>query len=852
MQVYDLGAITRTFLLGGTSLALCICAIQLQAAEIKDDVTVLKTVVVTGQRSTGQRTVLSSSSPIDVLTEEALRNTGKQNLKDALVAVAPSFAHSPGGARGQQGAAVKTAGLRGLGPGETLVLINGKRRHGMALTFIPGRPQSGQSPTDLDMIPTSAVARVEVLRDGASAQYGSDAIAGVINVILKSNADGGSASISYGQNAEGVGDIDNHGKNKHAMLNHGFSLGEEGFLNLSAELDDTDSWNAFGPEARDIYYKLPNGARDPREEGDRYRQLNGGPESQKGSLAFNLRAPTGTVEIYSFGTYTQRESAGPGAYRGANSAQNLIEIYPDGYLPMNVIDEDDAQIVFGGAGEVGAGWNGDLSTSLAQNDARFTHKNSLSPSFGNASINNPVFGYTSVPTELNLGRLTFDQWTNNLDFGKDVDTGWFDAPLGVSVGFEYRREQLQVQEGEYASYADGGYTFPAGHPRARQRPSPGASGTGGYSPDQAFDASRNIRAAYVDISQKFHDRLELGLAGRFETYSDVGDATSAKLSARYEFTERYAARTTFSTGFKAPTLQQLHYSQSSATWGVLATTGQQGVNSNVYTNPANPFAEAMGSQPLSPEESTNISFGFTGQVSNNFDFTIDFYQIDLKDRIGYQTSGNSLVTSRVLADAGLISVQNGWDYTVSYLANGVDTRTRGVDLVLNYHSNLGRFGNIKWTLLSAQNNTEITWTRPVPEYLQGVLTQSDFFSRSSLGIYTDLEPANKTFLTANWTLGGFYARPTLKHYTSVVSKSDESPTRDHLVDAAWITDLEFGYDLSNGVQISVGGNNIFGKRPEGTNAAQQPFNSQLNPSYAVFSPYGAAGAFFYTRLSYFY
>lgn len=207
-----------------------LCATDAGAAEADDGAAANAsddTVVVTGQRSAGRRTVLDTSAPIDVLPNDILINTGKQNLKDALVAVAPSFAHSPGGARGQQGAAVKTAGLRGLGPGETLVLINGKRRHGMALTFIPGRPQSGQSPTDLDMIPTSAVQRVEILRDGASAQYGSDAIAGVINVILKSNVDGGEASIAYGQNSEGVGSIDNMGRNRRAMYSHGLSLGRE-------------------------------------------------------------------------------------------------------------------------------------------------------------------------------------------------------------------------------------------------------------------------------------------------------------------------------------------------------------------------------------------------------------------------------------------------------------------------------------------------------------------------------------------------------------------------------------------------------------------------------------------------
>lgn len=616
---------------------------------------------------------------------------------------------------------------------------------------------------------------------------------------------------------------------------------------MSAEIDDTESWNGFGPEARDIYYRLPGNVRDPREDGDRHRQLNGGPASEKKSLAYNLGLPLGRLDLSSFATYTERLSEGPGAYRGANSAQNLVEIYPDGYMPVNVIDEDDFQVSFGLAGDVANDWTWNASTSFSENEANFNHHNSLAPSFGNASPDNPIHGYTSVPTQLYIGQLTFNQWTTNVDFAGELSLGNLPTPLGASFGFEYRAEDLVVSAGEYPSYADGGYTFPVGHPRAGQRPSPGASGTGGYSPDQEVDQSRSVKAVYVDFTQQFTDRLELGLAGRFETYDDVGDSSSAKISGRYTLSDRYALRATVSNGFKAPTLQQLHYSQASATWGVLSTTGIQGINANVYSNPGHPFAVAMGSAPLSPQESTNVSFGLTGRVRSNFDFSIDVYQIDLRDRIVYQSSGDSRVTSRILADAGLIDIQDGWAYTVSYLANGVDTKTRGADLVLNYSSDFGRFGTVKWSVLSAQNRTELTRIRSVPEHLEGLITQDDFFSRNSLGVYTDLEPRNKTFLSADWRIGNLEVRPTLKHYTKVVTVSDEGPERDHVVNAAWITDLEVTYTWSGNKRLSIGGTNISGKRPEGSPPAQVPFNSQLAPNYAIFSPYGAWGAFFYTR-----
>jgi len=729
--------------------------------------------------------------------------------------------------------------------------VNGKRRHGMALSFLFGQ-QGSQSPVDLDLIPTSAVERIEILRDGAAAQYGSDAIAGVINIILKANDHGGYASATYGQNGDQMGSIDDLGRTRRGLFNQGFQVGESGALSLSAELDDIDSYNAIGKQKGSMYFPLASGAPDPRENGDRYRQLNGGPSSSKQVFSYNFELPLENgLKPYSFSTYAHREAAGPGAYRTATSQQNLVSIYPDGYLNSNVVEEDDFQSVFGVTGEDWHGWRWDASSSYGRNHARLRNENSLAPSFGNASASNPIAGYTAPPTDLYNGGVIFSQWTNNFDVSRSIDTGVFDAPLSASFGVEYRDERFQELAGEYASYADGGYTYPAGSPLAGLRPNPGGSGTGGFSPEREVDESRNNKSFYADFSQRLTKRWEVGLAGRYEKYSDVGDTISGKLSTRYEFIDNYAVRATINNGFRAPSLQQQYFSQSSPIWGINQLTGVKGIINQIYTNPSDPVAKALGAKDLKPEKSTNFSIGLTGQPTANLDFSLDLYQIDIRDRIILQSRLQGARVTQILADAGLISPSAGNSYQVSYVSNGIDTRTRGADLVVNYRTDYGPFGKVKWSLLSAQNETKITKVASVPGALSGALSQSDFFPRENHGYYTSENPRNKTSLVAAWTLDKWDVTATAKRYSQVTTVNASDASRDTVIKPAWVADLDIGYTFGDSLRVSAGGTNIFGRRPQKDSLAQQAFDSQED-TYSAYAPYGNNGAFYYTKLEYFW
>ncbi|MET0207649.1 MAG: TonB-dependent receptor, partial [Burkholderiaceae bacterium] len=615
------------------------------------------------------------------------------------------------------------------------------------------------------------------------------------------------------------------------------------------EVESTKSWNISGPRKGNIYYRLPDGSRDPREQGDRYRQINGNPEVDKQVVSYDLSYPIADLEFVSFGTFGHRDAIGAVNFRDATSTQNLLEVYPDGFLPRYGIEENDFQVLAGVKGAIATDWDWSLDTSFSRNHSKIRLEDALSASFGNATPENPINGYTAPPTELYNGGFDYRQWVTDLDVKGNLATGWSDTPLGVAFGAEFRKEWFQQLQGEYASWADGGYVFPAGHPRAGGRPSPGGAGTQGYGPDAVVDVSRNVAAAYVDVEQAI-GKLELGAALRFENYSDVGDALAGKLSARYNFTERYGVRATFNNSFKAPTLQQQYFTHANEVWGTLSISGQQGITNTFVSGPFTPFAAALGAEALKPQKSNNISVGFTGTPTDNLDFSIDVYQIGIQDRLVLQESGQVGETARILANAGLIDPQGNYEYVVRYTSNGIDTRTRGADLVVNYTTEFGRFGQVKWTLLNAYNETSITGMRVVPAAFQDVISPGNFFSRSALGLYTAAKPKNSTFLTADWSIDRWDARATAKRYSKVRELHNTSPARDHVISAAWVADLDIGFRINERLRASAGGTNIFGRRPEGVSAAQEPFEANASPTYGYFAPYGAWGAFFYGKLEY--
>jgi iron complex outermembrane receptor protein len=785
-------------------------------------------VVVTGARGAA-RSIAQSLSPIDVVDAKELAATGKQNLRDALATLYPSYSNTPG-FKGQTGIAVATATLRGLDANSVLVLVNGKRRHRTPLIV------SGQSPTDLDLIPMSAIDHVEILRDGAAAQYGSDAISGVINIILKSNGQGGSAGYLYGQYGHTVGDFEGKGKTNNLLLNQGFELGQDGgFISFSLSADAHRATNAQGPipTATRLYFGT-----DPRETSlSRYKMILGKPAGETYDIGYNAELPlTPDLTLYSYATAAKRRSQGWGYYRPANSPQNYVDVYPDGFIPKFQTRENDYQAVFGVRGKDVLGWDWDLSTSYGRDNADIYTLESLNGSLGPAFQNQHDF-YD--------GALEASEWVTNLDFTRRVDTGWFDKPLSVAIGYEHRLDRFKQKQGEYASYANGGYVFPAGHPLAGQRPNSGASGMAGFSPEVTGSYARTNDALYADFSQSFTPRWSGAAAARYERYDDFGYVRSGKLSTHYEITDALALRATLSNGFSAPTLQQQYYTTRVGGYTTDPLTGQLR-QSFALSAPANSVvATALGARALEPQRSVNHSIGLVYKPSRTTNISLDAYQIAIRNRIISTPTLQGTTVNNILNAAGLASAAIT---SVTYFTNAASTRTRGVDLVIDHRSTLPQgWGKIDWIFTSNQNSTEIRSLAGVP----AILANSGIaYNRATTSALTENYPKNISSLTALWKVGRFDLTLKETRYAKTKNASAIAAARDEVVDAAFITNLNLGYAFNDRTRISVGADNLFDKRPNELNAEAKKYFAipVTSPSYSWYSPYGIDGGYYYARV----
>jgi iron complex outermembrane receptor protein len=784
----------------------------------------VESVVITLGVRGSQRTVADSPAPIDVISGKQLAETGRADLKEALSQLLPSFTYST-----VTGVAHNTIFRpltnRGLGGAYTLVLVDGKRRHNSAMLSSSGQDNSGANPVDLDLIAISAVDHIEVLKDGAAAQYGSDAIAGVINVVLKSSASGGGAYASLGKLYAGDGAVGKVG------IDHGFALGTNGgfaHLSLDARSQQRATWN--NPATGTLYFPLAGGAPDPREASwNHVGQLNGNPKLNAVNAALNAQLPLGGVTAYAQATASVRKAAMYNFLRRPNTVNDIPEIFPDGFFPILNIAETDYQAVLGGRGTA-AGWGYDLSTAFSRDHVKGSSDLTLNPSLG-----------PTGPTRFDkLYVNVFTQWTNNLDLTRAVDVG-LHAPLQVSLGAEHRFEAYEIEAGDALATANGGYRFASG-PLAGQYASIGAQAVTTASVEDAGKVNRDSVAAYVETSLDVSDKLFLAAAGRVEHYDDsAGDTVSGKLTARYDVTSNFAFRGTISNGFRAPSLPQLIYSQTDNR--VQAASDGTPVTTKVKVARVNsPLAIALGSEPLKPEKSVNYSLGFTFR-HDNLTLTADAYQIAIKDRITKTSSLYGPAVSALLVSQGFDG--NQW---VQYYTNAIDTRTRGLDVVADYRQSLADLGSIRWTLGFAWNKTKITDIAANPSELADLGPNAGGnlvrFSRSAQGNLTELFPKTKLALGADWTRGPFSAGLRTTRYGKVATIAD-LPVGDRWFGAKWITDLSLSADLNAHLKLTVGAENLFDVRPS-ANAIPDTAGSALYGS----APFSPQGGFYYSRLSY--
>ena len=821
--------------------------VQAQTSSSDDEATTLNTVVVTGSRL--KRSAGDSTAPIDVIGEKELQQLGVATATEALNLLLPSF-NLPAAAGQDQSAIVRAANLRGLNGDQTLVLVNGKRRHNSAVVNTYSNINRGSEPVDLDMIPISAIDHIEVLRDGASAQYGSDAIAGVINIILKKDASGGSLTTKSGLYGWKDGFTNQEG------ANIGYGLGNGGYINFAGDFflqrHTNRSVDAEGP----FYYPLPNGDPDPREATtDKRKVVDGLPDTRKYSFSYNMGMPLSQgISLYSFSTYAMRHGVGYENFRWASnvtgyrdpsacpsgtgpSSNPYCQPWPDGFEPNEVIDEVDFQSVVGIKGNDLLGWHWDLSSSYGKDDASISVTNSINSSLGAYS-----------QREFYDGSWIFTQLTNNLDLTREFEIG-LAKPLAISFGAEYRNESYTVKPGEYASYAstDTAVITPSGDTAV---PNAGAQSYSGFKPEDSGHDYRDNYAAYVDFETSPLPKWDVGIAGRYEYYNDAGNTTTGKLSTRYQLIKPLAIRGTISNGFRAPAVAQGLLSSSSTFFAYNATLGQVVGFDSALVQPDSAIGRALGAQPLKPETSTNYSIGLVATPTRNLDMTLDLYRIYVRNRIA--------ITGFISEDAypgvgALIAAAGGNpDGSYQYFTNAISTRTQGLDFVANYRTHFGEYGMVRWTASGNWNQTTIQSVKANPSEVSAVAT-TPLFDAPSQSYLTVATPRNKIMLGGTYLKGPFDVNLNFIRFGHVTDESSYPIVET--VPARWITNLSASVRIREKFTVGIGADNLFNLYPPETSKA---YRGDTGPgsgysgfgSHSAFSPYGYSGGFYYVRGSY--
>ncbi|MEZ5986787.1 MAG: TonB-dependent receptor [Hyphomonas sp.] len=793
----------------------------------------LDTVVTVGTR-VANRSALDTAVAVDVVSSASLEQIGVGELNQALSTQLPSY-NFPRPALNDGTDSVRPATLRGLAPDQTLVLVNGKRRHSASLVNVNGSIGRGSSAVDLNTIPTFAVSAIEVLRDGASAQYGSDAIAGVLNVKLREAAEGGAAEVSYGWReteytvpvgtpAAGLGitvpdsgEISRERSDGHVVTLagwKGFQLGQDGFLTVTAEYKDQQHSDRSGYDVRQQYPLNPD---DSYSDGEsvinRWNAWSGDPELEQFSLLANAGYDmSDTTHLYGWASYQDRDTVSAGFYRRALDSRNVIEIYPNGFLPLIAPETTDVS-VGGGVQWLMGGWDMDASLVYGSNKMDFTIKNTLNRSIGPAS-----------DTEFDAGGFKYGQLVANLSAVKGFDVGYLASPLNVAWGLEARREMYEIFAGEPDSYRNGGVLLD-GNPTAS-----GAQVFPGFRPENEVDEDRTSLAAYLDLEANLTDKFLLSGAVRGESYSDFGETLTGKLAARYDFTENFALRGSIQNGFRAPSLQQQYFQTTS-------TNFIDGIPFDITTFPVtDPVAQALGAKPLNAEKSTNFSVGAVIRI-DRLNVTIDAYQINVDDRIVLSENLTSTDVRSYLEGLGFIGAGGG-----RFFLNGVDTETKGVDIVANYsfpETNLGRFDA---TLGANFNQTDVTAVPDLPE-LTVLPTPPTLFGRVNVKTFEEGTPKDKITGSVNWTRGAFGATVRAIRYGEVLVPSS-TPSNDYTIDPNTLVDLEGRYTWNERVTLTLGADNLFDEY-----GTPSPFNSTGNTPFSGYIPYGSSGRFVYGKVN---
>jgi iron complex outermembrane receptor protein len=790
------------------------------------------TVVVTGTR-VANRTALDTASPVDIISADTLKTTGSTELNQALSVALPSL-NFPRPTLTDGTDTVRPATLRGMAPDQSLVLVNSKRRHTSSLVNLNGSIGRGSAAVDLNTVPSAIVKSIEVLRDGAAAQYGSDAISGVVNVRLRTDRTGGEGTITYGAhiseydllNAAPPAGATWTGPNSRKRTDgqtttvsawKGLPLGDTGYITIAAEYKDQNHTERSGYDMRQLYAKV-NGAYDPRELTiNRFDAWYGDPEMQQKTVFVNVgNNLSGDVKVYGWSSYQLRDARSAGYFRMPQDSRNVQSIYPNGFLPIIAPTVEDFSAAGGMTWSLGE-WDMDTSLVYGQNGMNYDIQNTLNASIGPTS-----------KTSFDAGGFSYNQLVYNLTGVRKFDVGGLASPLNVAVGAEARREGYELHAGEPDSWRNGGVILPSGIPAAS-----GAQVFPGFRPANASHRSRTAIGVFVDVEANVTDKLLASAALREEHYNDFGNNLSGKLAGRYDFTKNFALRGAVQNGFRAPSLQQQSFTSTS-------TNFVNGIPYEITTfTPNDPVAVALGSKPLKAEKSTNFSLGAVMRLAP-FSLTVDAYRINVRDRIVLSENLLSAAVRDYIVAQGFTGVGGG-----RFFINGVDTNTKGVDIVASAPWNAGAAGRFDFTLAGNFNRTEVTKV-PTTAQLAALSPAPVLFDRVNVLTLEKGQPKNKITASANWKLNQWGVTARATRYGEVLSPGT-TEAFDFTLKAKTIVDLEARYAFSRQMSLAIGADNLFDQYSETLPPA---LNTTSNTPFSNYTPFGNNGRYVYARATY--
>ena len=759
----------------------------------------LEAISVVGSRRYGRSSEAETPVPVDIVPMEKIAEQGAQfDLAQSLQYIAPSF-NSTRQTGADNADLVDSAMLRGLGSDQTLVLVNGKRQHQAAIVNIFGARNRGNTGTDFNTVPVLAIERVEILRDGAAAQYGSDAIAGVINIALKKTP-GCESVLGFGQYSRG------DGENTLASAYCGFELANGGAIALTGEY-------------------LKRGRSDRSEPRGSPRTI-GDTKMDNRTLFLNGEVPLGEVaHLYFSGGYQDRYASSGAFGRGGIGSddipsRNSEAMYPNGFVPFINGDIEDRTLIVGVWGNIGQ-WRADVSQAYGYNELLNNISNTLNASIANADLLDGGRGLS--PNKFDAGGYAFTQYTTNVDFSRYLDSVL--AGTNVAFGLERRRENYEIFAGERGSWDD--YDGPGGG-------NAGSQGYPGFQPADETDSSRTSWAAYADVELNWTDRFMTGVAARFEDYDDFGKTTTGKLTSSFRLSDTFLLRGSASTGFRAPSLQQRDF-QSTYTEFV----GGDPLDILLARN-GSEVANAAGIDPLREEKATSFTLGFAWNPLDNLSVTLDGYRIDIDDRV--VLSGQFAVDSPSISDELRALLEAEGVGAAAFFANAVDTRTTGIDLTISHNTELGD-GELTTYFSLNHGKTEITKLNvPLPLSFEG--GADTFLSDRERRFIEDGAPSTKATLTFDYSIGKWDTMFKIVHFGSQTLGSFSGPPVFLNYGAKTSADASVTYAFNDNVKVTVGAANIFDQFPDKQNPDETD-NGHIYDSVQ----FGLNGTSYFARLS---